>query len=299
MLQSGNILSVSIGRPVMVEDFTLVKELTHPTASEIHYHIQHYQASPKMAIDDTGMLIYNYNRADADEQFIELRFCIERNTQKTPTGSLPKGQNLVLFHCRFDKKYLSRFISTTNNTSKTDKVIAFEHPSSFSKTVPVCGRTRVVLDNILNHHFTGAMEGIFMNVQLHTALLCTLECLVTDKPEGFDCKFLDRETDRNKIVLAREVLLKNLEEQMTIKQLSQQVGINECYLKKGFKKMFGTTIFEFYQTQRMEHARYLLHEKGLTVTEVAYYLGYSSISHFSTAFRKHTGLKPCELLWKG
>ena len=72
MLQSGNILSVSIGRPVMVEDFTLVKELTHPTASEIHYHIQHYQASPKMAIDDTGMLIYNYNRANTDEQYIEL-----------------------------------------------------------------------------------------------------------------------------------------------------------------------------------------------------------------------------------
>jgi len=25
-------------------------------------------------------------------------------------------------------------------------------------------------------------------------------------------------------------------------------------------------------------------------------LGYSSISHFSTAFKKHTGIKPCELL---
>jgi AraC family transcriptional regulator len=78
--------------------------------------------------------------------------------------------------------------------------------------------------------------------------------------------------------------------------LSRKVAINECYLKKGFKEMFGTTIFDFYQGQRMEHAKYLLYEKGLSVTEVSVMLGYSSISHFSTAFKKHTGLKPCELL---
>jgi AraC family transcriptional regulator len=46
----------------------------------------------------------------------------------------------------------------------------------------------------------------------------------------------------------------------------------------------------------MEHAKFLLYEKGQTVTEVSVSLGYSSISHFSTAFKRHTGLKPCELL---
>jgi AraC-like DNA-binding protein len=60
--------------------------------------------------------------------------------------------------------------------------------------------------------------------------------------------------------------------------------------------MYGITIFDFYQSQRMEHARYLLYEKGMSVTEVSIQLGYSSISHFSTAFKKHTGLNPCDLL---
>jgi AraC-like DNA-binding protein len=114
--------------------------------------------------------------------------------------------------------------------------------------------------------------------------------------EGFQCKFLANEADREKIVRAREVLLQHIGEPLTIKELSRKVAINECYLKKGFKEMFGTTIFDFYQSQRMEHARYLLYEKGLSVTEVSIMLGYSSISHFSTAFKKHTGLKPCELL---
>jgi AraC-like DNA-binding protein len=103
--------------------------------------------------------------------------------------------------------------------------------------------------------------------------------------------------DREKIIRSREILLQHIGEPITIKELSRKVAINECYLKKGFKELFGTTIFDFYQSQRMEHARYLLYEKGLSVTDVSMMLGYSSISHFSTAFKKHTGLKPCELLF--
>jgi AraC-like DNA-binding protein len=40
----------------------------------------------------------------------------------------------------------------------------------------------------------------------------------------------------------------------------------------------------------------MLQQEGQTVSEVAGALGYSSISHFSTAFKKATGMKPCELL---
>lgn len=118
-----------------------------------------------------------------------------------------------------------------------------------------------------------------------------------DDEETFSCKFLANEADREKIIRARSILLQHIGEPLTIKALSRKVAINECYLKKGFKEMFGTTIFDFFQSQRMEHAKYLLYEKGLSVTDVSALLGYSSISHFSTAFKKHTGLKPCELLF--
>jgi AraC family transcriptional regulator len=154
-----------------------------------------------------------------------------------------------------------------------------------------------VLETLLNHNYTDSLENIFINAQSQMLLLYSLECMVGEKEvEGFQCKFLANEADRDKIIRAREVLLQHIGEPLTIKELSRKVAINECYLKKGFKEMFGTTIFDFYQGQRMEHARYLLYEKGLSVTEVSVMLGYSSISHFSTAFKKHTGLKPCELL---
>jgi AraC family transcriptional regulator len=127
-------------------------------------------------------------------------------------------------------------------------------------------------------------------------IVWTLDCLEEKEIDTTVNKFLANEADREKIVKAREILLQHIGEPITIKALSRKVAMNECYLKKGFKEMFGSTIFDFYQSQRMEHAKYLLYEKGLNVTEVSVLLGYSSISHFSTAFKKHTGLKPCELL---
>ena len=199
---------------------------------------------------------------------------------------------------RFLAVHLSQFGRPRKPESTLSQdVLDFRHPSSFSKILSLCGRTRLVLETLLNHSYTDSMENIFINAQSQMLLLYSLECMVGEKEvEGFQCKFLANEADREKIVRAREVLLQHIGEPLTIKELSRKVAINECYLKKGFKEMFGTTIFDFYQSQRMEHARYLLYEKGLSVTEVSVMLGYSSISHFSTAFKKHTGLKPCELL---
>jgi AraC-like DNA-binding protein len=155
----------------------------------------------------------------------------------------------------------------------------------------------MVLEALLNHSYSGSLENIYINAQTQMLLLYSLECMVGDKDDSFTCKFLSNEADREKIAKARELLLEHISEPLTIKALSRKVAINECYLKKGFKEMYGTTIFDFFQSQRMEHAKYLLYEKGVSVTAVSLMLGYSSISHFSTAFKKHTGLKPCELLF--
>jgi len=82
------------------------------------------------------------------------------------------------------------------------------------------------------------------------------------------------------------MMLQHLDEPLTIRELSRKVAMNECYLKKGFKEIFGTTIYDYFQRERMEKARQLLYEQGLSVSEVASRMGYSSISHFSTAFKK-------------
>lgn len=98
--------------------------------------------------------------------------------------------------------------------------------------------------------------------------------------------------DKRLLSIAKDVLLSDLSSAPTIAELAKTVGINQCKLKKGFKALFGKSIYASFQEERMRRAMALL--KNNNVTETAIALGYSNISHFSTAFRKQYGVLPKE-----
>lgn len=260
-------------------------------------------------MNEAGMLQYHYEKDNREESYLELKFCLSGSvycrhkegdceTCRHNSGK-NKEQSTDLLHFRFNPGHLSQFVKPRGgkDASITDDMISFRHASPVTKILPIDAKSKVVLEGLLNHNYSDTLENIFVNAQIQMLLLYSLDCVSGEKVmDMINCKFLANEADRLKIEKARELLIQHIGEPITIKDLSRKVAMNECYLKKGFKEMFGTTIFEFYQSQRMEHAKFLLYEKGLSVTDVSMLLGYSSISHFSTAFKKHTGLKPCELL---
>lgn len=110
------------------------------------------------------------------------------------------------------------------------------------------------------------------------------------------CSFLNNVVEREKIQLARSIINNNLSTPLTIKELARQCGINECYLKKGFKAMYGKTIHEYREYRRIEKSKELILKGNCNINEVAAEMGYTSHAYFSTAFKKHTGIKPCDLL---
>ncbi|SHG22237.1 AraC-type DNA-binding protein [Cnuella takakiae] len=289
----------------------LVNESGRLIPGSVQYGIRRYVKPQGWMAEDTGMLQYVIAPEEKGGNRLELHFCITgnmyckeqvggcRECKAHNTANCPKQfESVDLLTFTFTPSVLAQFVkSRAASNTLADDVLTFRHTQSFSQLVPLCNRMRSVLDGITSHNYTDTLENIFVNAQTQMLLLYSLDCMLGEKEiDVITCKFLANGADRDKILKARDVLIEHIGEPITIKELSRKVAMNECYLKKGFKEMFGTTIFDFYQNQRMEHAKYLLYEKGLSVTEVSMMLGYSSISHFSTAFKKHTGLKPCELL---
>jgi len=288
----------------------LLFEATSKIPGSVQYSIKRYIRPKNWIADDVGVINYQYQSSDAQKNYLELRFCSIGNmycrrdqkecSQCKANASFnceQKTESVDFLSFVFTSSLLEQFIGLrSSNYTLSEGVLSFHHQDSFAKTFSICNRTRMALEGLLNHNYSGNLANIFVNAQTQMLLLYSLDCLEEKEIDTTVNKFLANEADREKIIKAREVLLQHIGEPITIKALSRKVAMNECYLKKGFKEMFGSTIFDFYQSQRMEHAKYLLYEKGLNVTEVSLLLGYSSISHFSTAFKKHTGLKPCELL---
>jgi AraC-like DNA-binding protein len=165
--------------------------------------------------------------------------------------------------------------------------------------VAFCTDTKSVIEELSNctieSNFIQKLRQMELSVQLMRKAIDHIGA-ANDTHSVPACSFLSNNTERDKVMQAREILEEEFDQMLSIKDLSRRVAINECYLKKGFKAMFGKTINEFQQQLRISKAKNLLQVDGLTVSEVANTLGYSSISHFSTAFKKATNMKPCELL---
>jgi AraC-like DNA-binding protein len=175
----------------------------------------------------------------------------------------------------------------------------FRFDESTEQQFNICAQTRLLLSQLQDTPVTTLLirslqQGEYAMHLLRRALECiTIPFTVCQVPA---CRFLAYESEREKIQEALGVINEHIDQPLTIRALSRKVGMNECYLKKGFKSVTGKTIHEYQQERRITKAKELLQQDGLSVTDVANTLGYSSISHFSTAFKRVTGMKPCELL---
>lgn len=296
----------------VLNSLPLVSEKKQEIPNAVRYNIKRYRQPAQWKYTNAGQMTYSYNSSNANENSIELKFCLvmqeycnekRKSCDFCKNAEYPNCNDLVptvdFISISISKNHLKQFFSPEQYSSFVESIIQFKHEENFATSINLNDTILKTLQNILNHSYSGSFENIYFNAQTQLLLLQSFNQFInheTSTEVVFSCKFLATETEREKIVKAREILLEQIGEPLTIKELSRKVAINECYLKKGFKELFGQTIFDFYQSQRMEHAKYLLYSKGYTVTDVSDKLGYSSISHFSTAFKKLTGLKPCDLL---
>ncbi|MBU1100685.1 MAG: AraC family transcriptional regulator [Bacteroidetes bacterium] len=72
--------------------------------------------------------------------------------------------------------------------------------------------------------------------------------------------------------------------------IASELKLDYPYLSKIFSSNQGITIEQFAILQKIERAKELLKYGELSLSEIAYQLGYSSVQHLSNQFKKVTGL---------
>lgn len=104
-----------------------------------------------------------------------------------------------------------------------------------------------------------------------------------------------RKYDVDKIKLARDILIENLQKPPTIEKLAKKAGINQQKLKAGFKTIFDKTINQYLTEERLDLASILL-LKEHSVKDVAAEVGYINQSHFAKKFKEKYGVLPKDYL---
>ena len=81
---------------------------------------------------------------------------------------------------------------------------------------------------------------------------------------------------------------------LSVEMLSVGVGLSRVHLHRKLKELTGQSTRDFIRNIRLKQAGELLRAKKLTISEVAYAVGFSSLSHFSNSFREFFGVTPKE-----
>ena len=74
--------------------------------------------------------------------------------------------------------------------------------------------------------------------------------------------------------------------------LSEKMNHDYTYLSNLFSEVQGTTIEHFIISHKIERIKELIIYGELNITEIAWKMGYSSVAHLSSQFKKVTGLSP-------
>ena len=83
-----------------------------------------------------------------------------------------------------------------------------------------------------------------------------------------------------------------LGEDLSLETIADVAHISPYYFGKLFKISMGQTVHQYVMSERLKRARWLLKNRRLPQEEIALACGFSSQSHFATAFRNETGLTP-------
>jgi len=152
--------------------------------------------------------------------------------------------------------------------------------------LPVDVTTFEILTEMFENKTQGILTTYFLTYKLREFFLIMHSKMIKDEKT---VKFPKEVSE--KLHQAKAILGISYTNSPTIRQLSKEVSLNEQKLKSGFKELFGQTIKGYITDLRMKQAKILVQDR-IPVNEVAFRLGYKSVSHFISSYKKKFGITP-------
>ncbi|CAD0003679.1 helix-turn-helix domain-containing protein [Flavobacterium chungangense] len=252
--------------------------------------------------------------------FVKLHFEIEGDNEYIPEN--PLGRGIYIPEGHYNLFYIPNIKGVLNYRTKRRKTLEITFTEAYLEqlfypnlktTIPLLAdaitnntaytmwntsksispKLHILIEDIIQCNYTGAIKKAF----LESKVVEVLSHLFTIINEEENTKINEdlSESDYLKIVAVEQILKTQFKEKHTLASIASQVGLNNFKIKKQFKIVFNTTVFQYLTELRMEYAKQLILEKDISICRVSEELGYKNPQHFTVAFKKTFGYLPSKL----
>ncbi|WP_372937365.1 helix-turn-helix domain-containing protein [Seonamhaeicola sp.] len=310
----------------IVKQFALNKKTSELIEEQINYENSDLQLNIKeILLNGIQIRIINEKinppfivEVEHDFPFMKMHFEIQGNSKYIPKNNkslavdipdghynlffLPKVKGTLTYNSpfrksveiNFTKDYLKRVFGDAFSEASSSYGEALKKDIPFlmwQQSKPITPILHSIIQDIINCKFEDSIKKIYLESKV-TEILTILFNYLKNK-NNFETKI--EEKDYLKIIEAGKVIENNLKNPPTIPELSLITGLNQCKLKQNFKRVYRKPIFSYITDLRMEKAKKLIREKGFTVSEAAYEIGYKNPQHFTVAFKRKYNYLPSQL----
>ncbi|MGB5238922.1 MAG: AraC family transcriptional regulator [Flavobacteriaceae bacterium] len=222
--------------------------------------------------DENSLLLYNPQ--------IDLPLNLELQSDSWLVSVVMTIRN---FHALFSKEADYIHFLTAENRDK--KYYAQENISP---------AMAIILSQVINFNLHPSVKELYIRAKVYELMSLYFNRNVDADAEN--CPFLVDEDNVRRIRQAKEIIISQMSEPPSLTELAQQIGLPLKKLKEGFKQIYGDPVYTFLFEYKMDYARKMLESGQYNVNEVGHRVGYSTASHFITAFKKKYGTTPKKYL---
>lgn len=212
-------------------------------------------------------------------------------------SNIPAARTFSSISLEISIETLSDLLCREHNETTTELDLLFRE----GLTTPYCQVTPIgypinnLLEELLASPFEESLRQLHLECKSLELLLYSIAPLAHQSVES-GSKPLFWEDDLERIREAKEILLKKMTNPPSLSELASMVGISKSKLTRGFRYVYGTSVYDYLRIKRLERAQELLKKRYTNVTETAFEVGYSQQSNFTKAFKNHFGYNPIDLI---
>ncbi len=199
---------------------------------------------------------------------------------------LDKGEH-ISFCIEYSKEYLSKFSPYLPALKKFLENVEKKKPSVLSKAnLYASDKMMRVMKDILEAENEKELNEVYIEGKVKELLV-----LAVGRMKKINGNSM-RKNDIERIETIHDWIKDNVNYYGSLHSVAKRFGLNVNKLNRGFKQLYGLTVFDHVSKIRMEKASQLLKETDMPIAEISFESGYTRVSAFTRAFKKLFGYSP-------
>ena len=222
---------------------------------------------------------------------------VRMETRQTGMFTIPGDAKQQILHLHMTLPFFRSLVKQGNTVLPLEMqaILKGGAPIEFIDIRPMTPDIQTVVYQLLNTSSNAFPWPLYLEGKSLELLCLHLAAMGLDHCRSSQGQFLNLD-EKQKILKARELLVSDLQSPPSLEKLSKMTCMTPAKLQAGFRQAYGKSVFDYFREYRMQKAMQLLDETRTNVSQTAWQVGYTNVSHFSEAFKKRFGILPKQYL---